>query len=86
MRSVKVGEIHYRIICAHYGQECHSSHVWQLKTKVLADEAVGRYDKMPGHPGCAPWTVQAQAVTEWGDPDATELCLYAMGQTLSLKS
>lgn len=82
MRSVKVGRVEYRIRCASYGREGHSTHVYAMRDRGSAEAAVELYDGRYRAPRCAPWVVEARAVSEYGDPDAAELCLYAVGRTL----
>lgn len=84
MKSVKVGEVKYRIVCSHFGQEGHSTHVWGMGDRAKAEQAKRRHDidEALNRPNCTPWTVEARAISEWGDPDAAEMCLYAIGRTI----
>jgi hypothetical protein len=81
-RVVKVGSIRYRICCAEYPEAGHRSHCFEIPTRAKAEEAVTTHNAHPYEQSCKPWRVEAQAVSEWGDPDATDVCLYAMGRTL----
>ena len=83
MKSVRVGEVRYRIVCAAgHGHSFTAAHFWEMKDRAAAEEAKERHDRRRNSPGCAPWTVEARAVSEWGDPDAAEMCLYAIGRTI----